>query len=103
MQHEYLSNATVHVDPMGSSGEEYHQRAQDNHQEDETIHHTHYGDDRPGREDRTYREAHPFPRNSTHTVMISRRPPAGQTLAPAQSCSPHPLDIMVIYAMYQSK
>lgn len=53
--------------------------------------------------DRTYKEAHPFPRDSVYSVMVSRIPPAGQTLAPAHSCSPHPLDIMAIYAMYKSK
>ena len=36
---QYLSNATVHVDPLGSSGEEHHQRAQDHHREGDTSHH----------------------------------------------------------------
>ena len=30
---QYLSNATVHVDPVGSSGEEHHQHADDHHGE----------------------------------------------------------------------
>ena len=38
---QYLSNATVHVDPVGSSGEEHHQRAADHHREGEAGHYTH--------------------------------------------------------------
>ena len=38
---QYLSNATVHVDPVGSSGEEHHQRAADHHEDGETDNHTH--------------------------------------------------------------
>ena len=40
-QLQYLSNATVHVDPVGSSGEEHHQRAADHHEDAETKNHTH--------------------------------------------------------------
>ena len=36
---QYLSNATVHVDPVGSSGEEYHQQAADHHSGDEPESH----------------------------------------------------------------
>ena len=36
---QYLSNATVHVDPVGSSGEEHHQRAEDHHREGDAGHH----------------------------------------------------------------
>ena len=38
---QYLSNATVHVDPVGSSGEEHHEHAADHHTEDEINSHTH--------------------------------------------------------------
>ena len=39
---QYLSNATVHVDPVGSSGEEYHQRAAEHDDDsDGTTGHTH--------------------------------------------------------------
>lgn len=35
---QYLSNATVHVDPVGASGEEFHQRAVDHEQDGEAGH-----------------------------------------------------------------
>ena len=38
---QYLSNATVHVDPLGSSGEEHHQRAADHHGDDDKNNHSH--------------------------------------------------------------
>jgi cation diffusion facilitator family transporter len=38
---QYLSNATVHVDPLGSSGEEHHQRAADHHSDGEANNNTH--------------------------------------------------------------
>ena len=38
---QYLSNATVHVDPVGSSGEEHHQRAADHHEDDEANNYSH--------------------------------------------------------------
>ena len=40
-QLQYLSNATVHVDPVGSSGEEHHERAADHHGEGEANNHPH--------------------------------------------------------------
>ena len=36
---QYLANATVHVDPVGSSGEEHHQGAREHQGQDETSHH----------------------------------------------------------------
>ncbi len=36
---QYLANAIVHVCPVGSSGEEYHQPAEDHRWEDDTCHH----------------------------------------------------------------
>lgn len=38
---QYLANATVHVDPVGSSGEEHHQQAEDHHRDGDTSHHAH--------------------------------------------------------------
>ena len=38
---QYLANATVHVDPVGSSGEEHHQRAEDHHGDGDAGHHGH--------------------------------------------------------------
>ena len=38
---QYLANATVHVDPVGSSGEEHHQIAADRHDDDQEKDHTH--------------------------------------------------------------
>ena len=37
----YLSNATIHVDPAGASGEEYHRREESPHSHTETDHHAH--------------------------------------------------------------
>ena len=45
---QYLSNATVHVDPVGSSGEEFHQHAADHHEDGETNDHGHEGEDSHG-------------------------------------------------------
>ena len=35
---QYLANATIHVDPVGSSGEEHHQPMPDNHEHDNEEH-----------------------------------------------------------------
>jgi len=48
---QYLANATIHVDPVGSSGEEHHQVTTEDH-EDEHGDHGHQGDE--GEDDHTH-------------------------------------------------
>ena len=41
---QYLANATIHVDPVGSSGEEHHQVMPDNHGDNDGHYHEDHGD-----------------------------------------------------------